>query len=112
MKISVWMPESGWRAQAPVVESRWLRVDSMDFWLSAINSRPSTCKAQAIRSRVSGWNTWNKAARSAASGGQSVVEPPGPIPNPEVKRRSADGSGTTGPVRVGRRQVFARHPQQ
>ena len=43
------------------------------------------------------------------SGGQSVVEPPGPIPNPEVKRRSADGIGTTGPVRVGRRQVFARH---
>ena len=43
------------------------------------------------------------------SGDQSAVEPPGPIPNPEVKRRSADGSGTTGPVRVGRRQVFAPH---
>ena len=42
------------------------------------------------------------------SGDQSVVEPPGPIPNPEVKRRSADGSGTIGPVRVGRRQVIAR----
>jgi hypothetical protein len=26
-----------------------------------------------------------------------------------VKRRSADGSGTIGPVRVGRRQVFAPH---
>ena len=35
------------------------------------------------------------------------MEPPGPIPNPEVKRRSADGSGTIGPVRVGRRQVYA-----
>jgi hypothetical protein len=46
------------------------------------------------------------------SGGQSAVEPPGPIPNPEVKRCSADGIGTTGPVRVGRRQVFARLPQQ
>ena len=42
------------------------------------------------------------------SGDQSALEPPGPIPNPEVKRRSADGSGTIGPVRVGRRQVFAR----
>ena len=42
------------------------------------------------------------------SGDQSAVEPPGPIPNPEVKRRSADGSGTIGPVRVGRRQVYAR----
>ena len=42
------------------------------------------------------------------SGGQSAVEPPGPIPNPEVKRCSADGSGTIGPVRVGRRQVYAR----
>ena len=42
------------------------------------------------------------------SGDQSAVEPPGPIPNPEVKRRSANGSGTIGPVRVGRRQVYAR----
>ena len=42
------------------------------------------------------------------SGDQSAVEPPGPIPNPEVKRRSANGSGTKGPVRVGRRQVYAR----
>ena len=45
------------------------------------------------------------------SGDHSAVEPPGPIPNPEVKRRSADGSGTIGPVRVGRRQVIARMPQ-
>jgi hypothetical protein len=43
------------------------------------------------------------------SGDQSALEPPGPIPNPEVKRRSADGIGTIGPVRVGRRQVFAPH---
>jgi hypothetical protein len=41
------------------------------------------------------------------SGDQSEVEPPGPIPNPEVKRPSANGSGTIGPVRVGRRQVNA-----
>ena len=36
------------------------------------------------------------------------MEPPGPIPNPEVKRCSADGSETIGLVRVGRRQVYAR----
>ena len=42
------------------------------------------------------------------SGDHSEAEPPGPIPNPEVKRRSADGSGTIGPVRVGRCQVYAR----
>ena len=48
-------------------------------------------------------------ASSLTSGDQSALEPPGPIPNPEVKRRSADGSGTIGPVRVGRRQVFAPH---
>jgi hypothetical protein len=36
------------------------------------------------------------------------VEPPGPIPNPEVKRCSADGIETIGLVRVGRRQVYAR----
>jgi hypothetical protein len=43
------------------------------------------------------------------SGDQSEVEPPGPIPNPEVKRLSADDSGTIGPVKVGRRQVLAPH---
>jgi hypothetical protein len=42
-----------------------------------------------------------------ASGDQSEVEPPGPIPNPEVKRFSANGSETIGLVRVGRRQVYA-----
>ena len=55
---------------------------------------------------------WKSVSRQAAgldSGDHSVVEPPGPIPNPEVKRRSADGSGATGLVRVGRCQVFARH---
>ena len=44
------------------------------------------------------------------SGDQSAVEPPGPIPNPEVKRCSANGSETIGLVRVGRRQVYARLP--
>ena len=39
------------------------------------------------------------------SGGHSREEPPGPIPNPEVKLFCADGSGTIGPVRVGRRQL-------
>ena len=47
-------------------------------------------------------------ARSAPSGGHGTVEPPGPIPNPEVKHRCADGSGAKGPVRVGRRQFKAR----
>ena len=36
------------------------------------------------------------------------MEPPGPIPNPEVKRYSADGSWAKGPARVGRCQLFAR----
>ena len=40
------------------------------------------------------------------SGGHSKLEPPGPIPNPEVKRLCADGSWTIGPVRVGRRQFY------
>jgi hypothetical protein len=42
------------------------------------------------------------------SGDHSMVEPPGPIPNPEVKHCCADGSGAIGPVRVGRCQVYAR----
>ena len=42
-------------------------------------------------------------------GGHSSVEPPGPIPNPEVKRICADGSRTIGPARVGRRQVYEPH---
>ena len=38
------------------------------------------------------------------SGGYSTLAPPGPIPNPEVKRRCADGSVAIGHARVGRRQ--------
>jgi hypothetical protein len=45
--------------------------------------------------------------KNLPSGDQSEVEPPGPIPNPEVKRFSANGSETIGLVRVGRRQVYA-----
>ena len=41
------------------------------------------------------------------SGDYSAVEPPGTIPNPEVKRCSADGSAAKGRVRVGRRQVIS-----
>ena len=55
------------------------------------------------------WKSVSRRAAGLDSGDHSVVEPPGPIPNPEVKRRSADGSGATGLARVGRCQVFARH---
>ena len=41
------------------------------------------------------------------SGDYSAVEPPGTIPNPEVKRCSADGSAAKGRVRVGRRHVIS-----
>ena len=44
------------------------------------------------------------------SGGHSAVEPPGSIPNPEVKRFSADGSVAIGHVRVGRRQFKINRP--
>ena len=33
-------------------------------------------------------------------GGHSLMAPPGPIPNPEVKHQHVDGSRTTGPARV------------
>ena len=42
------------------------------------------------------------------SGDHRVAEPPGPIPNPDVKRCSADGSWMLDSARVGRRQLFAR----
>ena len=41
------------------------------------------------------------------SGDHSAVEPPGPIPNPEVKHCSADGSAAIGRVRVGRCQFIS-----
>ena len=44
------------------------------------------------------------------SGGHSKAEPPGSIPNPEVKRFSADGSVAIGHVRVGRCQVKINRP--
>ncbi len=40
------------------------------------------------------------------SGGNSAVVPPDPMPNSEVKRRSADGSVGITHVRVGCRQTF------
>jgi hypothetical protein len=43
-----------------------------------------------------------------SSGGHSTVAPPGPIPNPEVKRCSANGSVVKGYVRVGRCQVISK----
>ena len=46
------------------------------------------------------------------SGGLSTAEPPGPIPNPEVKRCSADGSIAKGYARVGRCQVINYRPKQ
>ena len=39
-------------------------------------------------------------------GGRSAVVPPDPMPNSEVKRRSADGSVGSPHVRVGNRQVL------
>ena len=39
-------------------------------------------------------------------GGRSAVVPPDPMPNSEVKRRSADGSVGSPHVRVGNRQVI------
>ncbi len=43
------------------------------------------------------------------SGDISVVAPPVPIPNTEVKRCSPDGSTATGRARVGRRQNYSNH---
>ena len=47
--------------------------------------------------------------RRRASGDHGAVEPPVPIPNTEVKRRSADGSIAIGYARVGRCQ-YLPHP--
>ena len=44
-------------------------------------------------------------------GGTSAVVPPDPMPNSEVKRRSADGSVGFPHVRVGHRQVLNVNPE-
>ena len=44
-------------------------------------------------------------------GGTSAVVPPDPMPNSEVKRRSADGSVGLPHVRVGHRQVVNVNPE-
>ena len=46
----------------------------------------------------------SKQSARLQSGDHGTLVPPGSIPNPEVKRRCADGSGAIGPVRVGRCQ--------
>ena len=79
-----------------------LRILNIEFQISNVLSlRPPELQP---------WNPTASAERVPMlnSGDQSAVEPPGPIPNPEVKRRSANGSETIGLVRVGRRQVYAR----
>ena len=49
---------------------------------------------------------WHPGTRRSTSkpGGHSLMAPPGPIPNPEVKHQHVDGSRTTGPARVDSRQ--------
>jgi hypothetical protein len=81
-------------------------------WMSGSGPDIENASTTAASDGGSGGQRPGPDGTGSSSGGQSAVEPPGPIPNPEVKRCSADGIGTTGPVRVGRRQVFARHPQQ
>ena len=44
-------------------------------------------------------------------GGHSLMAPPGPIPNPEVKHQHVDGSRTTGPARVDSRQGSNEAPE-
>ena len=45
-----------------------------------------------------------RAHNTPKPGGHSLMAPPGPIPNPEVKHQHVDGSRTTGPARVDSRQ--------
>ena len=54
---------------------------------------------------------WSRTA-GRASGGHSAAEPPGSIPNPEVKHCSADGSAAKGRARVGRRQFINPPPSE
>ena len=97
------MPESG-RAAIAANFKCWI----LDFGFLIQHSAFKSNIHSGPQSPSLGENDTRHASPTLPSGDQSVVEPPGPIPNPEVKRRSADGSGTIGPVRVGRRQVIAR----
>ena len=87
--------------------ARRLNVDELRSLENTVNP-PCGCQGAAWTTTSSRPSESQPRDAGLTSGGQSAVEPPGPIPNPEVKRCSADGIGTTGPVRVGRRQVFAR----
>ena len=91
LEVSVWMSGSG---QAERQESLLVRR-------KYIAQIPRVLVPEAAKKKL---------PLKLPSGDQSAVEPPGPIPNPEVKRRSANGSETIGLVRVGRRQVYARLP--
>ena len=68
-------------------------------------------KSQKNRIKIlkpSGKQSEEKSLFLLKPGDNSAVVPPGPVPNPEVKRCSADGSRTIGPARVGRRRDFNR----
>ena len=90
------------------------RLEGADTVLSSLietkRSQPDAGRATINRSSGPG------AAGQATSqpncpvpGDHSAVEPPVPIPNTEVKRRSANGSLTKGHARVGRCQVMSPH---
>lgn len=65
-----------------------------------------------MKSACSRLNYWRLTERKEASnrqnllGGHSAVVPPDPMPNSEVKRRSADGSVGSPHVRVGNCQAL------
>ena len=63
---------------------------------STHNSNP---QAQMITRQVEVRSTRSE-VRIPKPGGHSLMAPPGPIPNPEVKHQHVDGSRTTGPARV------------
>jgi hypothetical protein len=81
-----------------------LRIENLVLSKEIVWRLYQTPSSPEIRARLASLRKRQNGSAVPHSGDNSVVAPPVPIPNTEVKRCSPDGSTAIGRARVGRRQ--------
>ena len=73
--------------------------------ISTLDKVKDSNKANQLSELLLTWSSDGHGNKQNLLGDNSLVEPPDPIPNSEVKRKRADGSVGSPHVRVGHRQA-------
>ena len=73
--------------------------------ISTLDKVKDSNKANQLSELLLTWSRDGHGNKQNLLGDNSLVEPPDPIPNSEVKRKRADGSVGSPHVRVGHRQA-------